>query len=148
MKIDILKSSIRVMIVLMIFTGVSFAHGARYKIINGGIGIEARYSDDTPMSDSDVNVFSADNLEETYVTGITDQNGRFLFLPDKSGEWILKVSDGMGHGVEAKIELDKDFKITGSTSDEHSHLSHIQIIIMAICVMWGFIGTALYFKKR
>lgn len=127
------------------FSNIINAHGLRYKIIEGGIGIEAMYADDTPLSFSNVIVFAPDDRKEHYITGYTDRKGRFLFFPNTKGEWIIKVSDGMGHALEAEIYLQDDLKISRSSS---GNLSNLQITTMAICVIWGFIGTGLYFIRR
>ncbi len=125
-----------------------FAHGSKYELIKTGIGIKALYSDDSPMSDSDVEVFSPVDDQKKYSTGITDRAGRFYFFPDKTGKWKIKVSDGMGHAVEAMLDVNERMVLEDKPGNSHGGFSTGQSIIMVLCVVWGFIGTALYFKRK
>ena len=146
-----MKKSERLFILLIILLSVfSFvektsAHGTGYNIIKGGIGIEAMYNEGSPMSDSDVTLFSPDNSTNPYLTGITDQKGRFIFFPETKGEWILRVDDGMGHSLTAKLDVTEKGVLSKT---DGAILSYLQKITMAICVLWGLIGTGLYFKSK
>ncbi len=125
-----------------------FAHGSKYEIINPGIGIKASYFDGSVMSDSDVEVYSTANSKKTTFTGITDSKGRFHFFPDKTGKWRITISDGMGHAVEALVNVGNDMIAESAPANNKGAFSTLQIFVMAICVIWGFIGTGLYFKRN
>lgn len=47
-----------------------------------------------------------------FQNGRTDQNGRFLFLPDKNGQWQVKVNDGMGHQLTVETDYVMDRQAT------------------------------------
>ncbi len=125
-----------------------FAHGSKYELIKTGIGIKALYHDDSPMSDSDVEVFSPVDNQKKDSTGNTDEYGRFYFFPDKTGKWRIKVSDGMGHAVEALLDVKEGMVLEDKPGNSHGGFSTEQLIIMVLCVVWGFIGTGLYFKRK
>lgn len=121
------------------------AHGMKYNLIRGGIGIQALYNDETPMADSDVEVFQSDTSGKPIVKGITDSKGQFLFVPETDGFYIIKVDDGMGHSQKTRIRANKNLEVLSTPKAE---LSKLQMILMSACFLWGLAGTALYFKKR
>ena len=138
--------SIAISFFIIASSNIIFAHGSKYNIIKGGIGIEAKYMDNTPMSDCNGLVFAPDNHNDPYITCVMDKDGRLLFFPHKMGEWIIKISDGMGHSLTAKLQVDEELKLSKTTED--GSLSGVQVAVMTICVTWGLIGTGLYFKKK
>lgn len=85
----------------------ALAHGTDYRLINkdNGVAAEFFYSDKTPMRYAQILVFSPENQKVEYQNGRTDQNGRFVFLPEIPGQWRVKVNDGMGHAVNASVTV-------------------------------------------
>jgi nickel transport protein len=120
-------------------------HGVQTTVLTKGTGIESNYSDSSPLSDSEVTVFSPSNEKEPYIKGITDKHGRFMFIPDRKGTWTVIIDDGMGHSDTKKISVSELYE---AESADRGSFSTMQIAIMALSVIWGCTGTALYFKKR
>lgn len=77
----------------------------------------------------------------------TNNDGLFSFIPDKAGIWTIQVRDKSGHGMRINLEIDKQLKLKKDNTVKQG-ISYIQKIIMATCVIWGFIGTALFFKRK
>ncbi|MDR0354788.1 MAG: hypothetical protein LBJ64_03520 [Deltaproteobacteria bacterium] len=67
--------------------------------------IHFMYSDQTPMSYSEVKVFSPENDALEYQNSRTDANGWFAFVPNVSGEWSFETNDGQGHLSSGKIDV-------------------------------------------
>ncbi len=83
-----------------------YAHGVAGRIIQGGLGLEAEYSDGSPMAYCRVKVYlEGDRLP--FQTGVTDKNGRFLIYPDPPGKYRIVITDGMGHRLEEELISDK-----------------------------------------
>lgn len=40
-----------------------------------------------------------------YQVGRTDASGRFAFVPDRPGEWLLETDDGQGHQLQARVPV-------------------------------------------
>ena len=130
-------------IIVFLFTNLGFSHGIKTIKIRGGVGVKFIYADDSPVSFSDVNVFSPDG--EEHQTGITDINGCFLFLPDTSGEWKIKIDDGMGHSTAEIIKVTKDFEYSIIAAD---HFPFYYKIIFGVCVIFGLGGILVLFRSR
>ncbi|MGM0453934.1 MAG: hypothetical protein ACQERN_12280 [Thermodesulfobacteriota bacterium] len=98
---------ILVMTGLLAVPATSLAHGTDYRVTEDSrvVAAEFFYSDQSPMRYAEVLIFSPENDEVEFQNGRTDRNGRFAFCPKKPGKWHVKVNDGMGHAVDAVIEV-------------------------------------------
>lgn len=89
------------------FSGLAAAHGTHHVIMNDAraVVVEFLYTGPSPMLYSAVEVFAPDQDQRPYQTGRTDENGRFAFVPARSGTWRLKVDDGDGHRHQMSLEV-------------------------------------------
>lgn len=125
----------------------SFGHGTKYEILrNNTIGIKAMFDTGDPMVSAKVLIFAPDETKATY-TALTDSNGVFYFTPDKAGTWAMQVRDKGGHGMRINLEVNESMVLTSGQKLSNT-MSYFQKILMALCVIWGCIGTALYFKYK
>lgn len=127
------------------------AHGAHISYTTGtAVQIAAAFDSGEPMAGAQVTVFAPDDPATAWMTGTCDQAGRFTFLPDPAmpGNWEVQVRLA-GHGDIVVIPVDAT-SVAGSLvqSDSHAGYSPFQIVIMSASVVWGFIGTALFFAGR
>ncbi len=137
-------------VIFLIFLMVSlksvcFAHGIIHREIEGGIGIEVTYDDGSPMSYSEVKVYSPGDEETEFQQGFTDKNGRFLFSPDVEGKWKIIVNDGMGHGVVTNISVRETMEIK---KRDVPHFLRWQKAIIGVSLIWGIIGTLFHFLQK
>jgi nickel transport protein len=133
-------------ILLLVSYAPAYAHGAKIDYrINTTIDITATYDSGEPMAQAQVSVFAPDDPQTPWLTGTSDAEGKFSFSPDpaKPGTWDIQVRQA-GHGDIIHLPIGGDSASTGASGS----FSTAQIIVMAACVVWGFIGTALYFSKR
>lgn len=124
------------------------AHGVRGKIGKGGIVVVAEYTSGEPMSYANVHI-SAPGAKLPFQSGRTDSNGRFCFFPDSSGEWIVVVSDDMGHRLEVCVPVDKTMKLQveqQSGESAVSSYSRFQRALIGVSIIFGFFGTILGWK--
>ena len=123
----------------------AFAHGATYEIQRDrAVIVKAGYDDGEPMSYAEVKIFSPDVQRGEHQNGRTDKNGNFAFLPHRTGKWRIVVNDGMGHSFTAETFVKEGMEI----ESRHQGLEYWQKLIMAACIIWGLLGTALYFKRK
>jgi nickel transport protein len=121
----------------------AFAHGVElgYKT-SIVVEILAAYDTGELMSGAQVMVYAPGEPSIPWFTGVCDENGRFTFMPEWPGEWVVKVRH-MGHGGMLRIPIGEGMAKAGDTG-----YTPLQLAVMAVCVIWGFIGTALFFKRR
>ena len=150
------------------------AHGTKISYENSeAIVINAVYDTGEPMGKAQISVYTPDNPSQPWLTGTTDRQGRFLFQPDskKPGNWEVKVRH-LGHGGVVQVpvsskaqtqqteEIQQVEKTTSpnsstpeqvvSVSKESNNLEYtpMQRGLMIASVIWGCIGTALFFSGR
>jgi nickel transport protein len=141
----------RLVTILLVFlltlgsSATAFAHGValEYKT-DVVVEILAAYDNGEPMSWAQVKVYAPDEPSTPWLTGVCDENGCFTFTPDPStpGTWSVQVSY-MVHGGWLHIPIGEGVVGAGGTG-----YTQLQLALMAGCVIWGFIGTALFFSRR
>ena len=123
----------------------AYAHGAKIEYTIGmTVEIVAAYDSGEPMAGAQVTVYAPDDPSIPWMTGVCDDEGRFSFTPDTTitGTWDVQVRQA-GHGDIVHIPIGAD-----STGNGGGGNTPLQIVLMAACVIWGSIGTALYFSRR
>jgi nickel transport protein len=123
------------------------AHGARiiWELKGDSVLVSAAFDDGMPMDSAQVTVFSGAEPSVPWLQGFTDERGEFGFVPDSEEalNWDVQVRKA-GHGDIVHLSLDP-----ASTSvSGDSGFTTLQIVLMSVCVVWGFIGTALFFSSR
>ena len=134
------------------------------------IALEARYEGGQPMSGAQVAVFSPADPKTPWLRGTADESGRFIFSPDPAqpGNWEVQVRQA-GHGEILVIPVGGEgttsaagatdaaesaapatsASATGSPiSRSGGGLTPLQRFTMAASVIWGCVGTALFFSRR
>ena len=124
-----------------------YSHGTKYEIVKSGeIGVRAMYDTGEVMAFADVLVFPPGSASSA-ASIKTDKKGVFLFTPDAPGTWTFQVRDSSGHGMRINLQIDESLALI-SESRPGSGINMLQKIVMALSIVWGAIGTALYFKGR
>lgn len=124
---------------------IASAHGVRIQSqAASAIAIQATYDSNQPMADAQVQVFSPGNLQTPVFTGTTDSEGRFLFLPDAPGDWEVSVRQA-GHGEIVVIPVSAAGEL--AVNSQSTGLTGLQRGIVIGAVIWGCVGTALYFYR-
>jgi len=124
----------------------AYAHGVNIEYTSDvEIEVVAEYDSGEPMAGAQVAVYAPDDPTTPWLTGVCDDQGRFSFTPDTSrpGTWDVQVRLA-GHGGMIHIPIGEDTASTGGIGG----YTNLQIGLMAACVVWGSVGTTLYFSRR
>ena len=127
----------------------AYAHGAAIEVSPQAIEIVATFDTGEPMANAQVSIYAPDELETPSQTGQTDSEGRFLFTPEADatpGNWEVIVRKA-GHGQTTTFAMgalgDADASGQGMTGAQAT-----QRWISMAAILWGFLGTALYFSRK
>lgn len=126
---------------------IVFAHGTVIDLADvQAIEIVAHFDNGDPMAEAQVSVYAPTDAATPWMTGTADADGRFVFVPDRTltGEWAIQVRTA-GHGDWVYVEM-ADGDVAAMTASS-SGFTTAQIILMSVAVIWGMIGTALYFAR-
>jgi nickel transport protein len=78
--------------------------------------------------------------------GRTDRRGRVAFLPDRAGDWRVRVMAEDGHGADLTVPVGADLLPLGGRTDGPSRFARI---VTGVSVLFGIFGvTALFFTRR
>jgi nickel transport protein len=149
---------------LLDWQGKTLAHGVSINYaITQAIAIQAAYDTGEPMVKAQVIVYAPDNPSTPWQKGTTDEKGKFVFMPDlaKAGNWEVTVRQA-GHGDVIVIPVESGTagnapstpptssspETKQATSSSPETLTPLQKGLMSGSVIWGFVGTALFFARR
>lgn len=141
-----LLSFLSAMVLIALTNQTAFCHGVILSYsTQEGIEIEATYDSGEPMSEAQVTVYSPESPSDPWLSGECDNLGKFFFVPDSNipGTWEVTVRKA-GHGGIMRIEVEEGL-VTAQTVGSYTRL---QKVLMSAAIIWGFIGTALFFKRR
>lgn len=131
----------------------ALAHGVIVQSqTTSAIKINAAYDSGAPMANAEVKIYTPQDPSTPWMTGNTDENGQFLFIPDHnySGLWEATVRRG-GHGGLIAIPVSPPGEEVSDSAENaiasNSASNPVQKWVAAAAVIWGFIGTALFFTR-
>lgn len=127
-----------------------YAHGALMEYaFTSAITIQAKYDTGHPMPGARVTVYAPDNPAKPWLVGTSDEEGRFSFVPDlaKAGTWTIQARQA-GHGAMIHIPVEPTSEQDSGAAAASSGTTTPQRLLMALAVVWGFVGTALFFTRK
>lgn len=111
------------------------------------VRVQGSYDTGEAMAGAQVTVFAPGSAAEPWLQGQADAEGGFLFVPDdQPGRWSVRLRQA-GHGAMAHLDLEPEAAPVVLTAAGAAAPSPVQQTVMAACVVWGCIGTALYFRR-
>ncbi|MBX2861961.1 MAG: carboxypeptidase-like regulatory domain-containing protein [Leptolyngbyaceae cyanobacterium MAG.088] len=141
-----------------------WSHGA-IATVTRTFSVEASYASGQPMALAQVAVYSPENSNEPWLTGQTDQQGKFEFQPDTPGSWDVVIRQA-GHGTTVNVPVETQAIAPIETSAETAQTAAkltttataavvsssnpadpIQRWASAGAALWGLIGTVLFFSR-
>ena len=132
----------------------AIAHGTKIEYrTTQALEVQATYESGEPMANAQVTIYSPENPSDPWLTGTTDDQGRFMFMPDSTmvGNWDVQIRQA-GHGDIVSIPLagidGSGTSFASTVRGTSEALSPLQKIVMAGVVIWGLLGTALFFSSR
>lgn len=147
---------------------LAHAHGANLDYqMTPGISLQAKYDSGEPMTQAQFTVFAPNDPTTPWRTGESDAQGRFSFVPDASipGMWAVQAREA-GHGALVQIPIgdtSSSSEATAASATTNASAAaptmpsaavHTQGAnpqqrwVMIASVIWGFIGTALFFARK
>ena len=132
---------------ILSYTQVAVAHGIQIEVKPAAIEIQATYDDGQPLANAQVQIYGPDEPETPQIKGQTDLNGQFSFVPDPRlpGDWEVTVRQA-GHGGTTIVTVG-DGTAVAVTPEPPTALSPVPQWLSMGAIVWGLIGTALFFAR-
>lgn len=104
------KSILLGIIVFFIVSAPLTGHGINFETERHPpvLKVKSFFSATSPVVDARVMIY-APGETDPFQTGYTDRDGFFSFVPDRQGEWVFGIDDGMGHTDRITITVGSDF---------------------------------------
>ncbi len=119
------------------------SHGVEIGILRGGVGIEAKYESDIPISGAKVTVYSPLDKGSSFCSGVTDKKGRFMFVPNSGGKWRVVIVDKTGHGGIKYIDVKKS-NASKNVEKNRSVVGRTIKILSGVSVFFGITGLLFF----
>jgi nickel transport protein len=111
-----------------LFCAPASAHGTGYRLSDRRpLSLEFYYSTGETMSYLEAKVFSPKDEKFAFQSGRTDEDGRFAFTPNVSGEWRIVVKDEEGHLAEAKVQVPPDHETKEGEKNGEGELASVSL---------------------
>lgn len=113
------------------------AHDLHHEVSEGqALVAHFFFMDNTPFSHENYEIYhQGDALP--YQSGRTDAHGYVSFVPDRAGQWRVKVFSADGHGVSVDITTTADMTLA---SVEKPFVDRYGRIVIGVSVLLGFFG--------
>lgn len=134
-----------IIFLLFFLTGSTFAHDLQHSVKKVGdtIVVSFYFPDGTKFSYENFEIYR-DGEKVPFQVGRTDALGRVVFIPDKEGNWIVKVFSEDGHGSNVKVFVEK----AGYISTEESMFKRYEKVFVGVGLILGVFGFISIFKCR
>lgn len=106
-----------VLLGLSLVAATAAAHGTRTEVVVGPTTTVTVTSDHgEPLAGAGFTVL-APGVDEPWLTGTTDVQGRVAFRPDRAGDWRVRIASFDGHGALVTVPIDSA-ALAGATAGE------------------------------
>jgi nickel transport protein len=123
------------------------AHTVNYDVQQKGISVRIFYTADDPANYAEYELFGPEDAVP-YATGRTDKRGFLCFLPDRKGEWKVKVlgesSHGF-HGVTVSVNVNEAMDVE---SFKKPLVARHTKLVAGISIIFGLFGLMSLLANR
>lgn len=132
-------------LLMTLITSTCWAHGTRCVRLDGALGVQAEYDNGEPIANADVSVFKPGNDETPWLNGMTDDKGRFFFVPDSEGSWTVRVQDAQGHSALNSFDVGPRPARLGK---EDPARQKTLMLILGLAIIFGVFGIFSLLRRR
>lgn len=154
-----LKSSLlRPLVVTVALCLSAFAHDLQTKTfqVDGLVVLEVSFEGTEKASFVSIEVIGPTDGSpkgDAFQTGRTDAEGRFVFMPNRDGEWLIMIDDEMGHKAAEVVKINSSASGTSSAPDATGAAaptgrSTTDRIIIGLSVIFGLTGLLAAYTSR
>ncbi len=95
----------KAILTICMIVSMLFAHGVGFNLESSESAqvVSFHYANGEPMAYAEILIYDPHSSDVEFQNGRTDRNGKFAFVPDSEGMWIVKAQDSKGHMADACI---------------------------------------------
>lgn len=140
---------------LVIYPGTAFAHAIEtdYQLVGDSLEIQSTFSTGEPFPNAPIIIYSPDDPTQPWLEGRTDENGKFVFNPERaiSGDWSVEIGEDSHWDMlrvpvsDRGINLDTISYQDGHTP--HRHYPFSEQFLVAGIALGSVIGSRFLSRK-
>jgi nickel transport protein len=137
------KSFYCLLLALLAIPGVVQAHGTvtRTSAAEATV-VTITHDDGDAVAGARFDVFPPDS-DTAFLSGATDARGRVVFLPDRAGNWRVRIATPDGHGADVQVAIDQSRLVAAVPPPRGSGG-----VVMGFCVLFGIFGVVALVTRR
>jgi len=122
-------------------------------LVDGFVVFQANYEGSEAVSFAAVSVHGPDDGNphaDAYQTGRTDAEGRFVFIPNRTGKWKVTVDDEVGHRGTQEVTITSltEPATAAPAAPQSSGRSTTDRLVIGLSVIFGVVGLLMAFLQR
>lgn len=127
----------------------ALAHGVAATVGHGGaVTVTARYEDGSPLAFAPCEVLPPGG-PPAFQVGRTDRLGRVVFLPDRAGEWTVRITGEDGHGAVVPVVVDAALAAAAAGAPRAGGGGRVGKLMTGVGVLLGVFGiVSLTLQRR
>ncbi|MFN2372116.1 MAG: hypothetical protein ABR506_13325, partial [Candidatus Krumholzibacteriia bacterium] len=127
----------------------ALAHGVEATVGHGGaVTVTVRHEGGSPLAFVPCEVLPPGG-PPAFQVGRTDRLGRVVFLPDRAGEWTVKITGEDGHGAVVPVVVDAALAAVGAGAPRPAGGGRAWKLMAGVGVLLGVFGiVSLTLQRR
>jgi nickel transport protein len=136
------------LIALLGFPAPALAHAVQTNYLitpEALLETQTKYSNGEPLRRASVKIYSPADPSKPWMESVTDGEGRFAFLPDRSltGDWMVEIGQS-DHADALTLKVsDRGVEIAPDVPERQSQGSGKQFWVVGFAILCGGLGTKL-----
>jgi nickel transport protein len=121
------------------------AHGLEHTVTaDNAVVVTLTHDDGDPFSFEPYQVVPP-GQDKPSQQGLTDRLGRVAFLPDRTGDWKVRVMAEDGHGADLTVPVGTGLLPVGSPAVKSSRFTNV---VTGVSILFGLFGIAALMAAR
>jgi nickel transport protein len=113
------------------------------------MGVRAEYDNGEAIANAAVSVYEPGNDDTPWLSGTTDDKGRFSFIPDADGEWTVRIKDSQGHATSSVYSVGNRLaKEEQEEQEEPARKQSVMQFVVALAIIFGLFGVFSLLRRR
>ncbi len=132
-------------LILSLFALSLFAHDLHHEVHNRkAVVVTFSFGGESDFSYQPYEVY-APKSDIPFSVGRSDKLSRVVFVPDREGEWRVKIVSEDGHGAQIGVTVDNAAVVKGYSQ---SFFEKFQKIFAGVALIFGIFGVLTMIKRR
>jgi nickel transport protein len=142
-----------VVAVAVLLASRAAAHEVLHSVERGrAVAVRAFYPDGEPLAYAEYQVFSPVDAKIPYQKGRTDRSGYLAFVPERPGQWHVRVAEASGHGLDLDVSVEGEGQPRKTEAPASAGVASWVVVlrpVLGVVLIGGlFVGLLAFYRKK